>query len=57
MNQVPYYILKKVAVIRELNYPYYIDEDGYGTTTIDSITVEFFVDEYGQIDLNQVKIL
>lgn len=55
--QVSYHILKKVAVIRELNYPFHIDEDGYGTATIEGNCVEFFVDEYGQIDLNQVKIL
>ena len=55
--EVSYHILKKVAVIRELDYNYYIDEDGYGSATIEGIKVSFFVDQYGYIDLSLVKYI
>jgi hypothetical protein len=57
MNETPYHIIKKVAVIRELNYKYHIDEDGYGVAYIDTLKVEFFVDHYGHVDLCSVKII
>lgn len=53
--EVSYHILKKVAVISELDYKYHIDEDGNGTASIEGIKVSFFVDEYGHIDLVLVR--
>jgi len=44
-------ILKKLAVIHDLDYEYEIDEDGNGKAFIEGYAVYFEVDPYGEINL------
>lgn len=51
---LPFHIIKIVAIIRESKYDYCIDENGYGWAIIDGYHVEFFVNGYGEILLETV---
>lgn len=53
-NLVSFTHLKKIAVIRELDYEFCIDEDGYGYAVIDGVRIEFVVNAYGDVDLDTV---
>lgn len=46
---VPFNLLKKVIYIQDSQIPYYIDEDGYGHTIIDGISLEFYMNRFGEI--------
>ena len=54
-NLVSFTHLKKIAVIRELDYEFCIDEDGYGYAVIDGAGIEFVINEYGDVDLESVQ--
>lgn len=55
--QVPYHILKKVAVLANHKYVYSVDANGYGTAVIEGITVSFYMDQSGYINLSTVRVI
>jgi len=48
-KEVPFNIMKKILYIQDSNYPYCIDEDGYGLAFIDGQRIKFYMNEYGEI--------
>lgn len=55
--QVPFHVLKKVAVLANLSYAYTVDHKGYGTAVIDGITISFYMDQDGYINLSTVRCI
>ena len=56
-NPIPIYFIKKIIFIREERYEYSIDEDGYGTALIEDQIFNFFVNEYGEVVPESIRLL
>lgn len=52
---VPFSIIKKIIYIRDSDYDYHIDEDGYGFAIIDNQKIVFFVNEYSEIVTDTIR--
>lgn len=52
---VPFCIIKKLLYIRETDYFYHIDEDGYGLATIDDHHIEFYINQYGEVCTDTIR--
>ncbi len=54
-KEVPFSLMKKTLYIQDSQYPYCIDEDGYGVAIIDGYRIKFYMNEYGEIVADSIE--